>query len=120
MGDTYPAHSECNKTDHTQESVDPEKHHIDEGPELVGIPDTEGIRIGSVKPVSVPHHLIHLAADCSGHGGILHCIEQIVHQRSEEHTSELQSRGHLVCRLLLEKKKLNMQLEKSKQYKLGR
>src|SRR5690625_5691531 len=24
--------------------------------------------------------------------------------RSEEHTSELQSRGHLVCRLLLEKK----------------
>src|SRR5690625_6635368 len=32
---------------------------------------------------------------------------RVVHagdQRSEEHTSELQSRGHLVCRLLLEKK----------------
>src|SRR5437899_7721413 len=28
-----------------------------------------------------------------------------VHQRSEEHTSELQSLRHLVCRLLLEKKK---------------
>src|SRR5690554_7644903 len=28
--------------------------------------------------------------------------------RSEEHTSELQSRPHLVCRLLLEKKKKNM------------
>src|SRR5690625_1527549 len=27
------------------------------------------------------------------------------YMRSEEHTSELQSRGHLVCRLLLEKKK---------------
>src|SRR5437870_373198 len=27
-------------------------------------------------------------------------------QRSEEHTSELQSRGHLVCRLPLEKKKV--------------
>src|SRR2546422_3050938 len=27
------------------------------------------------------------------------------HERSEEHTSELQSRLHLVCRLLLEKKK---------------
>src|SRR5690625_5499815 len=27
--------------------------------------------------------------------------------RSEEHTSELQSRGHLVCRLLLEKKKMS-------------
>src|SRR5207253_393070 len=33
-------------------------------------------------------------ADLKGRGG-----------RSEEHTSELQSRGHLVCRLLLEKKK---------------
>src|SRR5207253_7641819 len=29
--------------------------------------------------------------------------------RSEEHTSELQSRGHLVCRLLLEKKKKRTQ-----------
>src|SRR5690625_6704072 len=31
--------------------------------------------------------------------------------RSEEHTSELQSRGHLVCRLLLEKKKYSNQHE---------
>src|SRR5947209_5862716 len=31
------------------------------------------------------------------------------HARSEEHTSELQSRQYLVCRLLLEKKKLNTQ-----------
>src|SRR5437870_10760301 len=30
--------------------------------------------------------------------------------RSEEHTSELQSRGHLVCRLLLEKKKNDMKI----------
>src|SRR5437870_8645513 len=30
--------------------------------------------------------------------------------RSEEHTSELQSRGHLVCRLLLEKKKTKQDL----------
>src|SRR2546429_1518084 len=30
-------------------------------------------------------------------------------QRSEEHTSELQSRLHLVCRLLLEKKKNDIQ-----------
>src|SRR3989442_8931746 len=29
-------------------------------------------------------------------------------RRSEEHTSELQSRPHLVCRLLLEKKKKNI------------
>src|SRR2546429_2466755 len=33
-----------------------------------------------------------------------HC-RAITHPRSEEHTSELQSRLHLVCRLLLEKKK---------------
>src|SRR5690625_7043532 len=31
--------------------------------------------------------------------------------RSEEHTSELQSRGHLVCRLLLEKKKKSKKTE---------
>src|SRR3712207_8341806 len=30
--------------------------------------------------------------------------DQVSHQRSEEHTSELQSRQYLVCRLLLEKK----------------
>src|SRR3712207_8737916 len=29
------------------------------------------------------------------------------HQRSEEHTSELQSRQYLVCRLLLEKKQIH-------------
>src|SRR2546429_5272287 len=33
---------------------------------------------------------------------------QQIHARSEEHTSELQSRLHLVCRLLLEKKKNNV------------
>src|SRR5690625_7122224 len=32
--------------------------------------------------------------------------------RSEEHTSELQSRGHLVCRLLLEKKNIKVKTEK--------
>src|SRR2546422_3515122 len=37
--------------------------------------------------------------------------------RSEEHTSELQSRLHLVCRLLLEKKKKN---NESKRLKMNR
>src|SRR5690625_6466936 len=32
-------------------------------------------------------------------------VSTLTGKRSEEHTSELQSRGHLVCRLLLEKKK---------------
>src|SRR5690625_5320416 len=31
-------------------------------------------------------------------------MQTSIEERSEEHTSELQSRGHLVCRLLLEKK----------------
>src|SRR5690625_6080029 len=36
----------------------------------------------------------------------------LVADRSEEHTSELQSRGHLVCRLLLEKKNLESQIHR--------
>src|SRR2546425_2689177 len=36
---------------------------------------------------------------------------RLVGTRSEEHTSELQSLAYLVCRLLLEKKKTNRQLD---------
>src|SRR5690625_5970981 len=36
-----------------------------------------------------------------------HTVNEKIPMRSEEHTSELQSRGQLVCRLLLEKKKDN-------------
>src|SRR5690625_6006369 len=35
--------------------------------------------------------------------------------RSEEHTSKLQSRGHLVCRLLLEKKKASIDIARALQ-----
>src|SRR2546429_4480405 len=38
-------------------------------------------------------------------GQLLQSMAAAQHLRSEEHTSELQSRLHLVCRLLLEKKK---------------
>src|SRR5207253_4025299 len=42
-------------------------------------------------------------------------------ERSEEHTSELQSRGHLVCRLLLEKKKKKKQkIQKKQQTKINK
>src|SRR5947208_10553284 len=37
------------------------------------------------------------------------CTSKSTPSRSEEHTSELQSPDHLVCRLLLEKKKQNKQ-----------
>src|SRR5690348_18111292 len=40
-----------------------------------------------------------------GPGGAFFTRSSLIVQRSEEHTSELQSPVHLVCRLLLEKKK---------------
>src|SRR2546422_2011955 len=40
-------------------------------------------------------------------------------RRSEEHTSELQSRLHLVCRLLLEKKKKKLETNEETIEKLG-
>src|SRR2546422_1618553 len=49
----------------------------------------------------IPHESWTVVRDCARMGG-----GKIGHKvRSEEHTSELQSRLHLVCRLLLEKKK---------------
>src|SRR3989442_1758314 len=47
----------------------------------------------------VPIPMFLLMGELFYHTGLAH------QQRSEEHTSELQSRPHLVCRLLLEKKK---------------
>src|SRR5690554_6986328 len=60
----------------------------------------------------LPEHIVNLAylnAQPSYHGGNLSLRLWggigVFLLRSEEHTSELQSRPHLVCRLLLEKKK---------------
>src|SRR5438874_3034061 len=52
---------------------------------------------------AIPHH-VHLVSP--------------LHERSEEHTSELQSRRDLVCRLLLEKKKLHNKHEPASHAKL--
>src|SRR2546422_6310210 len=73
------------------------------------------------EPVSLfggRHRREHLASHLGDQRpeGLLHVLRLLVfvvrplpvepqHGRSEEHTSELQSRLHLVCRLLLEKKK---------------
>src|SRR5690606_39971942 len=48
-------------------------------------------------PLARDEHLAHVAV-------VLHAITDQLAERSEEHTSELQSRENLVCRLLLEKK----------------
>src|SRR5690625_6293429 len=47
----------------------------------------------------------HRIDPASGEDRVLNHADLAQVDRSEEHTSELQSRGHLVCRLLLEKKK---------------
>src|SRR5258708_31007013 len=48
----------------------------------------------------------HLGQICDLHCDPFDCPDRVVYlSRSEEHTSELQSPDHLVCRLLLEKKK---------------
>src|SRR3712207_8454307 len=44
------------------------------------------------------------------HVRVANCAETMCDHRSEEHTSELQSRQYLVCRLLLEKKKKTITL----------
>src|SRR5690606_40414705 len=64
-----------------------------------------------------PDFIVHEAAALAGHDSpapapaaepaqlaLPHLVMPAHHDRSEEHTSELQSRENLVCRLLLEKK----------------
>src|SRR2546430_12576834 len=46
-----------------------------------------------------------IARRLEGHTQTLAAADQCEFERSEEHTSELQSQSNLVCRLLLEKKK---------------
>src|SRR3712207_8931407 len=44
-------------------------------------------------------------------------LDKLADLRSEEHTSELQSRQYLVCRLLLEKKKKQQHITTNRHYK---
>src|SRR5690625_4296579 len=64
-----------------------------------GVLSFESISRGAEDAVMVEMHAPTARALCAT------AKELGIAQRSEEHTSELQSRGHLVCRLLLEKKK---------------
>src|SRR5690606_40671819 len=60
---------------------------------------------GSVHPAELHPGVagIHQQRDAGAHAGLTETSPTVI--RSEEHTSELQSRENLVCRLLLEKKK---------------
>src|SRR5439155_24918085 len=57
---------------------------------------------GTPCPIAAPPSLVQRSCNCLCWRRTASCLTS---RRSEEHTSELQSRGHLVCRLLLEKKK---------------
>src|SRR2546425_7812744 len=57
---------------------------------------------GQWQTYDIVFHRPHFAADGSGRDS---ARVTVFHNRSEEHTSELQSLAYLVCRLLLEKKK---------------
>src|SRR5947209_17417745 len=61
------------------------------------------IAAGDVHGAGTAHALAAGAAESQGRIDLVLDLDQRV-QRSEEHTSELQSRQYLVCRLLLEKK----------------
>src|SRR2546422_7562309 len=56
--------------------------------------------------------LVHATELRDGDVALVDDHQRVLRQRSEEHTSELQSRLHLVCRLLLEKKKKNTEHER--------
>src|SRR2546429_5434068 len=66
---------------------------------------TDGATAGDAPRVGVTTGTVVPPFSWNGAVGLAPDIPNIVTVRSEEHTSELQSRLHLVCRLLLEKKK---------------
>src|SRR3712207_7163893 len=70
-------------------------------PRAPRLPPREGLRPGADHADRVGQR-VPRRFSCGGHADPEHTRED---RRSEEHTSELQSRQYLVCRLLLEKKK---------------
>src|SRR5699024_11284066 len=56
---------------------------------------------------TVEHGKTGLITESKSVDGLVEAIDELMKNRSEEHTSELQSRFDLVCRLLLEKKNKN-------------
>src|SRR5690554_7353389 len=88
-----------------------------------GIADAQSLAIGHGHNQLEPGHLLLALLDARDNG-IKALVQRaggdaerlrdtLTGHRSEEHTSELQSRPHLVCRLLLEKKKKQNQKTES-------
>src|SRR5258708_30942114 len=81
-------------------------------PSWTTVANTSGYGSGSL-PYTVSVNLGDVrtgAIIVSGQSFTLSQLAQVYRNRSEEHTSELQSPDHLVCRLLLEKKKKNKKI----------
>src|SRR2546427_5197911 len=70
--------------------------------------EREALRTESSADSKAADHILHDARK-EFVPGVLPETAEAVSQRSEEHTSELQSQSNLVCRLLLEKKKKKKQ-----------
>src|SRR6266516_3834179 len=84
-----------------------DQRHLDRVPPGVGLPEL-GVRWGVVAGRGdVLAAREHEALDAVEHGARRLGVEDRRYDRSEEHTSELQSPYDIVCRLLLEKKKNN-------------
>src|SRR2546422_6954084 len=82
---------------------------LQRNPKKAILPRLEGLahrRPWRHSPVIVSKKLRHLAGVLLGAGALCLPATLSAQGRSEEHTSELQSRLHLVCRLLLEKKNI--------------
>src|SRR3712207_2265997 len=69
------------------------------------LPDREGVRDVEAVLRPAPDALARPGQGGAAGQARRHGLQPSAHGRSEEHTSELQSRQYLVCRLLLEKKK---------------
>src|SRR5690554_4334982 len=69
------------------------------------ISDFPGKRVNIGNPGSGQRNTMDVVMDAMGWDTDTFSLASQLDARSEEHTSELQSRPHLVCRLLLEKKK---------------
>src|SRR3989449_8980280 len=87
------------------------KKGIAKGRSIVAMEYADGVLLVADNPSASLHKISEMydriAFSGAGKYNEFEMLRKAGIRRSEEHTSELQSRLHLVCRLLLEKKKKN-------------
>src|SRR5438045_1619114 len=101
-----PALSTATNLQHPKASLETSKSYVKPLiAELIGTFAFVFIGAGSIIANVLTHGALGLLGIALAHGLALSIMVTVFERRSEEHTSELQSLRHLVCRLLLEKKK---------------